>query len=145
MLDGRTERLVSAVGMVGTGSVLGLASWLQASPIGHGTHRQLGLGVCTFLALTGQPCPMCGMTTTFTLLAHGNVISAVITQPFGLVLFSMTVGAFCVSLAELVQPRGRWSRFLDWLEPRESRLASAFLIAMGLGWLYKMLIMAAAV
>ena len=91
------SRLLSVPVAGGTGTILGVAMWLTPSPTGHGTHLQLGLGQCTFLAMTGYPCPMCGMTTTFTLLAHIHPITAMFTQPFGLVLFSMTVGALSTS------------------------------------------------
>jgi len=130
-------RVLSGVLAVGTGAILGIARWLTPSPLGHGTHTQLGLGQCTFLTLTGYPCPMCGMTTTFALFAHFRWISAFLNQPFGTVLFAMTVGCFAISLAELVQPKDRWARLVAVLEPYESTLASLFLVGMGLGWLYK--------
>jgi hypothetical protein len=37
------------------------------------THTQLGLPECNMVALTGKPCPSCGMTTSFSLLVHGDV------------------------------------------------------------------------
>jgi hypothetical protein len=37
------------------------------------THRQLGLPPCTFYAVTGLPCPSCGMTTSFALLVRGDL------------------------------------------------------------------------
>ena len=131
------HRLVMLLVVLGAGAVLGLAAWLEPSPAGHGTHTQLGLGQCSFLSFTGYPCPMCGMTTTFTLLAHGRVITAAITQPFGLVLFAMTGVSFGISAAELLQPRQRWQKLGRILGPYEARLASLFLVFMGLGWIYK--------
>jgi hypothetical protein len=131
------SRLFSAGLAVSTGTVLGLAAWLQPSPLGHGTHTQLGLGSCSFLVLTGYPCPMCGMTTTFSLMAHFHPVQALLNQPFGVVLFSMTLGAFSVAVAEAIAPRDRWTRLLRRLGPYESPLATLFLIGMGLGWLYK--------
>lgn len=38
-----------------------------------GTHQRLGLPPCSFVVLTGKPCPSCGLTTSFTLLAHGDL------------------------------------------------------------------------
>lgn len=117
--------------------VLALAHHLTPSPSGYGTHLQLGLRPCTFLTLTGWPCPMCGMTTTFAWLAHGHPVEALRTQPFGLVLFPMTVAASVVGLVDLVTGRGLARTMFRRLEPCEGRLATAFLLAMLLGWAYK--------
>jgi hypothetical protein len=37
------------------------------------THTQLGLPPCRFVTLFGKPCPSCGMTTSFSLLMHGDI------------------------------------------------------------------------
>lgn len=142
MITARTvSRLFSAAMATGSGTVLGIAAWLKPSPIGHSTHLQLGLGECTFLHMTGYPCPMCGCTTTFALAAHLHPLGAVLNQPFGAMLFAGTVAAFGVSVAEVVQPTDRWSRIAERLGPWESHLASAFLIFMTAGWIYKIAMM----
>jgi hypothetical protein len=135
---------VSLVLLVGTGAVLALAMWLEPNPMGHSTHRQLGLSQCSFLAVTGYPCPMCGATTTFTLMAHLRPFTALLTQPFAALLFLMTVGVFGVSAAEVIAPRRRWQRMLTAIEPIEGLLAGAFLAFMGVAWLYKIWMMSAA-
>ncbi len=135
------SRFVSLFLALGTGLVLAIAIWLDPSPLGHSTHTQLGLSTCSFLSVTGYPCPMCGATTTFTLMAHLRPIQAVLNQPFAALLFCMTVGVFGVSVAEVVQPRDRWIRFSDWIEPWEGRLAAAFLGFMALAWFYKIYLM----
>lgn len=139
--SGKVSRALSVFVALGTGAVLATALWLTPSPLGYATHTQLGLGQCTFLSVTGIPCPMCGMTTTFTLLAHLRPLQAAVTQPFGLVLFSLTVFAFAVSFAEIFVPRDRWSRILRVAAPYETTLAVLFLVGMGLGWLYKIAVM----
>jgi len=136
------SRLVSVVLAAGSGTVLAIAAWLEPAAEGHGTHLQLGLGQCSFLQLTGQPCPMCGATTTFTLMAHLRPLDALVNQPFAAFLFMLTTGVFALSLSEAVDPRGRWGRVVRRLEPWEGHLATAFLGAMGAGWLYKAWIMA---
>lgn len=134
------DRLLALALLLPSGSVLALAVWLQPDPAGVGTHRQLGLGGCTLLQLTGWPCPMCGMTTTFSLAAHGRLVDALLCQPYGLALFGLTLATAVISAVELVRPSGRWRRFWDWLGLKEGWIAAALVLGLLLGWLYKLLI-----
>lgn len=80
---------------LGWGSLCALplvaAAVLTPSKSGVGTHQQLGLPPCTFLHLTGFPCAFCGMTTSWTHAAHGDLLAAFVTQPMGLLLFVIDV------------------------------------------------------
>ncbi len=40
------------------------------------THTQLGLEPCNMVVMTGKPCPACGMTTSFSLLVHGDIANS---------------------------------------------------------------------
>ncbi len=131
------ERLLSGVSAVGAGTVLGVARWLTPDAAGFGTHRQLGLGACTFLVLTGLPCPMCGATTTFALMADLRPLDAVLNQPFAAALAVATGFVFAVSAAEVVLPRRRWTRIAIAIGDREIQVAAAFLVLMGLAWVWK--------
>ena len=131
------DRLMGLVGAVPTGAVLATALWLDPDPSGMGTHKQLGLGGCTVLTLLGIPCPMCGMTTTFTHLAHLELLQGTLNQPFGLILFSITTLIFAVGLSDLLVPRQRWRRLLGWVEKREGVVAITLLVGLFAGWLYK--------
>jgi hypothetical protein len=122
---------------VGLGAVLALSVWLEPAIAGHGTHLQLGLNTCSFMKLTGQPCPMCGATTTFALMSDLRPIAALINQPFAALLYLLTWGAFGLSVAEVFDPRDRWNRLLAWIEPMEARLAVGFLTLMALSWIWK--------
>ncbi len=122
-------------------AVLGLASWLTPDEKGFGTHRQLGLGECTMLHLTGYPCPMCGMTTTFTLFAHFRPLDALLNQPFGVVLFGSTVVAAIIGLVDLVTGKGLWRTALGWIGDHEVKVASVLFFGMLGGWIYKVLLM----
>ena len=75
-------------------AVLGLAARLPPSPTGIGSHRALGLQSCHFLDTTGLPCPSCGMTTSFTWFARGNLLASLYVQPMGAALAAIT--ACCV-------------------------------------------------
>lgn len=137
----RTNRLVGLALALPSWTVLGIARWLTPAEKGFGTHLQLGLGECTMLHLTGYPCPMCGMTTTFTLFAHLRVIDAFFNQPFGIVLFSATLVAAAVGLADVLSGKGYWRQALRWVDQRESTIAGVLLGGMFLGWVYKVLLM----
>lgn len=131
------DRLVGAALFFPGAAVLGVARWLTPDPSGVGTHRQLGMGGCSVLTLTGWPCPMCGMTTTFSHLAHFQILDGALNQPFGLYLFGATLLCTGAGLADLAHPRGRWRVLLRWVERRETAIAISLLLGMFLGWLYK--------
>ena len=82
-----------------------VAAWLIPSPTGVGTHSQLGLPPCEFLARTGWPCPSCGLTTSLAAMAHGKVLSAWRAHPFGIVLFAGCVAVGVAGAAEALAGR----------------------------------------
>lgn len=69
--------------------VLATAGLLEPDARGFGTHVQLGLPPCGFLALTGAPCPGCGLTTAFAHAVRGDLALAASANPFGLLLFAL--------------------------------------------------------
>lgn len=119
--------------------VLGLSVWLKPDARGIGTHEQLGLPPCGFVQMfEGMPCPSCGFTTTFALAAHARPLDAIHNQPFGFVLFLVTVAAVpialgaCVRGVSLFELTERW----PW-----GRVFIAFLSLWLLAWLYKWLVL----
>lgn len=93
------KRLVAAALFVGTGVVLVIAAMLTPDASGAGTHTQLGLPTCSWIVAVDMPCPTCGYTTSFTHAAHGDLLGAFATQPFGALL---AVGTALVFLGSLV-------------------------------------------
>jgi hypothetical protein len=71
--------------------VLGAARALTPDPSGVGTHLQLGLPRCGFLAWTGLPCPACGLTTSFAHMAHGEIAQAASAHALGVPLFAIAL------------------------------------------------------
>ncbi|MFN3161302.1 MAG: DUF2752 domain-containing protein [Rubinisphaera brasiliensis] len=63
-----------------------LASRLEPSARGYGTHQQLGLPPCSIQLLFGIPCPSCGMTTSFAWYVRGQLMPAWQANPAGLYL-----------------------------------------------------------
>ena len=80
------DRLIALGIATGGMIVLIIAARLPPSPLGHGTHRGLGLPDCVFLQRTGLPCPSCGMTTSFSWFVRGNLLASLYVQPMGAVL-----------------------------------------------------------
>lgn len=131
-----SDRLTSLAVAGGALSVLAVSAWLEPDPAGHGTHQQLGLSPCTFLTLTGLPCPMCGATTTFALMAHGRVLDGVANHPVAALLFVVCLFTVGVAGAEALAPRGRWDTLVRVLESRQLRLSALFMVAIMAGWTY---------
>ncbi len=81
------------------------AAMLAPDPAGYGTHEQWRLPPCSFLIETGLPCPTCGLTTSMSAMAHGDVSAAAKAQPFGVVLFPAV--AVLAVFASIEAVRGR--------------------------------------
>jgi hypothetical protein len=98
VLEERRERHL-ATGFAALGiTVFLLAALLnpydgQGRPLSHGTHRQLGLPPCLMKEVTGLPCPSCGMTTSFSLLMHGDASAAWRANWAGVIVASLGLAA----------------------------------------------------
>jgi Protein of unknown function (DUF2752) len=75
--------LAAAAGILG---LLVLARKLEPDPSGFGTHTQLGLRPCSFVTVTGRPCPACGMTTALAWVVRGRFDRSWQANPAGCVL-----------------------------------------------------------
>jgi hypothetical protein len=118
-------------------SLLVIARLLQPSSSGVGTHEQLGLPPCPFLYLTGIPCPSCGLTTSFAYAARFEFFSSLITQPFGLIAFFLTILSIPFSIF-LSRRRIPWSEFMQaQIVKRLIYVAIAFYV---LSWFYKIIV-----
>jgi hypothetical protein len=95
------------------------------------THQQLGLPPCSFLDVTGVPCPSCGMTTSFALLVRGDVLSSLRANWVGTLL-----AAFCLCLipwGAISVARGR-PLFVREIERPAVAVIMVLLILMTLRW-----------
>jgi hypothetical protein len=117
---------------LGAASLLTVAAMLTPNPAGFGTHRQLGLPPCTFVALWNLPCPSCGMTTAFSHFVHGQFAAALRCNAGGLLL---------ATLATLVVPwaliSAAWGRYVV-RPPSERTLllgAAVIVIVTLVGWI----------
>ena len=72
-------------------SVLILSRLLVPDSSGCGTHTRLLLLPCIFRAVTGVPCPLCGMTTAFVHTSRGQLPAAFEANPLGPAAFAGVV------------------------------------------------------
>lgn len=138
------ERLVAGVLALLCCLVIGTAYKLEPAEAGFGTHEQLGLAPCGFVVISERsfgrpfPCPSCGMTTSWSHAAKGQVLSAILAQPLGFVLFCAAVtmavwGAVCAFTARPLLA------LLDRLPAGGSVI---FVLSLGMvSWIYKIIIM----
>jgi hypothetical protein len=130
-------RLLALGLAIGSLSLLVTAASLTPSAGGFGTHRQLGLAECGFLARTGLPCPACGMTTSFSWFVRGNLAASFYVQPMGMVLAAIC--GLCVWLAGYVAVTGRPIHRVFKVVPEKYYLIPLLSLAM-IGWGWKMYI-----
>ena len=97
--------------------------------------------ICTFLRLTGYPCPSCGLTRGFVAMAHGQWLAVLYTCPLAALLYVVTAFVFAINAAALMcgvcLTPGRW---LKW----RARAWVVFLCFFGLlilfNWLYRLVL-----
>jgi hypothetical protein len=77
--------------LLGCLAVLLTCSLLTPDPRGYGTHRQLLMPPCVLHAITGVPCPFCGMTTGFAHMARGQVLAAARANLMAPPIFLLTI------------------------------------------------------
>jgi hypothetical protein len=106
----RTVLAAAGLALIG---LLATAAWLRPASRGYGTHQQLGLPPCTLQAWYGFRCPSCGMTTSWSHMMRGQVVSAVRVNSGGALL--AVVAAVCGPWMLASGVCGRWL----WGPPRE--------------------------
>jgi hypothetical protein len=129
-------RLYAAGIAVACGAILGVAARIHATGTGFGTHQQLGLPACAFLARTGYPCITCGMTTSFADFTKGRFLRSLLDQPMGFALALSVAVAGVVSLAAAATGRCVW---INWYRVNPvSFVWGAVFLLMG-GWAFKIM------
>lgn len=138
LMNGLKVRLGAALTAVGCLAILGIAGWLTPSAAGLGTHQQLGLSGCVWLGERGYACPTCGMTTAFSLAAHGRFGAALVTQPAAAVGAMLTAMVVWIALwvAWTGEPAMRHVRRL-W---RPGWTAAGLAALVGAAWAWKLTI-----
>lgn len=130
----RRDRLVAAgIGLAAL-APLAVAAVLEPSADGVGTHQQLGLPACGWIAGMGLPCPSCGMTTAFAFAARGDLAAAFAAQPAGAAL--AFAAAIVAVVAAWTAATGSRSWALLW-SAAGRRFWWGFAAVVVLAWVYK--------
>ena len=98
-------------------ALLATAAALKPHPRGYGTHQRLGLPPCTIVQLYDIRCPSCGMTTSWSCLMRGQLLSSGRANVGGLLLGLTALG--CGPWMVISGLRGKWL----WGPPREAMVA----------------------
>lgn len=130
-------RVLAFILAAGCLTVLLTAARLKPSHLGYGSHTDLGLQRCEFMARTGLPCPSCGMTTSFTWFVRGNLLASLYVQPMGTVV--AVLAAVTVWIGFYVALTGRPVYRLLRVVPARYYYLPLFVLAI-LGWAWKIII-----
>ena len=105
----------------------------EGNPRVMGTHTgpPLNLPDCTFKQMTGVPCPSCGMTTSFSLLMHGDPVNSLRANCVGTGLAIFCLALLPWALASVWLKRPLW---ILSLERAMAYLVVTFLVAMLFRW-----------
>ncbi len=115
--------------------LIAIGLWLKPSAAGIGTHQQMGLPACTFLKMTGYPCPSCGLTTSFAYAVRLEFGRSLSVQPFGFVFFWLMILWIPVSII-LTSKEMTWSEMIDgrWAPTIFYMLMALYVT----GWIWKL-------
>ena len=96
-----------------------------------------GLPSCAFKAISGIPCPFCGMTTCFSAMSHFRVREAAGIQPAGMLIYllCLAAGFFFIGRGLLGRP------FIDLRKGKYWRPAFNLLLSLiGIVWVYRFIL-----
>lgn len=128
------ERAIAGALALGCLAILGVGASLSPDPRGHATHESLGMPPCAWSVWFDQPCPTCGMTTSFAHAADGSWLGALDAQPLGAVLAVLTAAIFWGATHQSLTGSRIGSSVQELIRPR----TMIALLVLGAGaWAYK--------
>ena len=114
-----------------TGIVLFVSRWIPGN--------LLPLRPCTFLQLTGYPCPFCGFTRSFQAMSHGDWVSALYNSPIACLVYVAVVLVFAWNAAGLLLGvKISRNRFLRLKAGRARWGIAIFSVLLALNWAYRL-------
>lgn len=135
------SRLIGLIVVAGLATPLVVAVSLTPEASGFGRHRQFGHPSCTMLAVTGYPCPTCGMTRAFGHAVRGRWIRAFHAQPMGWLL---AVAAMLGASAALVTVATGGTWIVNWYRIPPTKVVLGILLLSAAAWGYTILVVRSA-
>jgi len=116
-------------------ALVGLAA-AAASFVYPAVSRATGLGlVCPLRALTGIPCPLCGMTTAATALAGGEPRAALAANPFA---FPLAGGTLCMTVLLAARALGWAPPPAPWTRAARRRACWTLALLVAGSWVFQL-------
>jgi len=99
----------------------------------------LPLRPCTFLQLTGYPCPFCGFTRSFQTISHGDWAFALYNSPIACLVYVAVLVVFVWNAAGLLfGVKLSRNRFLRLKAGRARWGIAIFSVLLALNWVYRL-------
>lgn len=120
--------------LVGVLSAMFIISFILVPPY-EGKSTLEGWIGCPIKAMTGIPCPGCGITRSFTCISHGSLLESLYYHPIGWLYYIGFAFLLFVKIVEISQgKRG----FFNWNRPVIKTLFILLIIAMVIAWFFKL-------
>lgn len=112
----------------GAGVVGSVYPLILAHTGGHGLE-------CPLRALTGVPCPFCGLTTATVALTHGHWAAAAATSPLAYLVAALTLGTAPVLVA---RNAGLAAEPSAWSPAARRRVGYVVAVVVALSWVFQL-------
>ena len=110
-------------------------TWIIINSIVEQGSKQI---VCPIKLTTGIPCPSCGSTRSVLMLFEGNLLSALQTNPFGLVIFIVLLVAPFWLLYDYIFKKGTLWTFYNKVESilKNKKVAFPLILLVLINWIW---------
>jgi hypothetical protein len=85
----------------------------DGQPLRMGSHTRLGMPPCEFYVMFKKPCPSCGLTTSYSLLMHGDLVNSLRANAIGTLMALFCLALIPWSLYIGIRGRYLWVRSIE--------------------------------